>query len=128
MAYYNTGNNKNTGYAGNLYGTNRVTADAFKGGEHFAGTDYFDTTDDGRVGYQRFLDVLGGDNNFKGYMNNKYPQMWNLFGAASADDPTMTWTKWLEGNQDQMLEDYSNTSPTQRGQAPGRTLGKLRWL
>lgn len=125
MAYYNTGGI--SGMAGNMYGTNRVTSDAFKGNEFF-GTDYFDTTDNGRVGYARFADVLGGNQNFKNYVQNKYPQMWSTYGAAAGDDPTLTWTKFLEGNQDNLASQYSELSPTQRGEAPGRTLGKLRWL
>jgi hypothetical protein len=126
MAFFNTSGI--SGAAGTLYGTNRVDPTvAFKGNPNF-GTDYYDTNDNGRTGWARFSDVLGGDNKFKSYMANKYPQMWDQFGAASGDDPTMTWTKWLTQNQDQMLTDYSNLSPSERGEAPGRTLGKLRWL
>ena len=123
--YYNTSGISGT--AGNLYGTQRVGADAFQGNDLF-GSDYFDTANDGRIGYARFADVLGGNNNFKQYVQNKYPQMWNLFGAASGDDPTMTWTKFLQNQQDTLTTDYANESPTQRGEQPGRSLGKLRWL
>jgi hypothetical protein len=125
MAYFNTSGI--SGAAGTLFGTNRVNQDAFKGNDIF-GTDYYDTANDGRIGYARFTDALNGDNKFKSYMQNKYPQMYDLFGAASGDDPTMTWTKWLTQNQDQMLTDYSNLAPSERGEQPGRTLGKLRWL
>jgi hypothetical protein len=125
VAYYNTSGIQ--GAAGSLFGTNRVTQDAFKGGDIF-GPDYFDTADDGRVGYARYADVLGGTNNFKNYVQSKYPQMWDLFGAASGDDATMTWTKFLQNQQDTMATDYANETPSQRGEAPGRSLGKLRWL
>ena len=123
--YFNTSGI--SGAAGNLFGSNRVTGDAFKGNPYF-GTDYFDTTDAGRVGYQRFADVLGGDTKFKQWVQNKYPQMWNQFGAVSGDDPEMTWTKFLEGSQDDITTEYANLSPSERGQMPGRSLGKLRWL
>ena len=124
MAYYNTGI---AGTAGNMYGTNRVTGDAFKGNDIF-GTDYFDTMDDGRIGWQRFNEALGGNNSFKQWAQNKYPQMWNSFGAASGDDPTMTWTKFLQGSQDALTTEYANLAPSERGEMPGRSLGKLRWL
>jgi hypothetical protein len=128
MAYYNMGGQSQpSGYAGNLFGTGRVDDSAFKGNDIF-GRDYYDTTDFGKAGYARFADVLGGNNQFKSYVQNKYPQMWNMFEAASGDDPTQTWTKWLQGNQDQMVQDYSNESPSMRGEQPGRTLGRLRWL
>jgi hypothetical protein len=126
VAYYNT--TPPQGYAGNLYGTRRIDQSIFGGDDDWGAHDYFDTANDGRVGWARFTDALGGDQNFKNYMSNKYPEMWNQFGAASGDDTSMTWTKWLEGNQDQMLSDYANMSPGQKGQQPGRTLGKLRWL
>lgn len=125
MAFYNTSGI--SGIVGNMYGTNRVGADAFKGNDIF-GTDYYDTANDGRIGYARFADVLGGNNNFKQYVQSKYPQMYDLFGAASGDDPTMTWTKFLQGQQDTLATDYANESPSQRGEQPGRSLGKLRWL
>jgi hypothetical protein len=125
MAYFNTSGI--SGAAGSLYGSNRVGQDAFKGNDIF-GTDYYDTANDGRIGYARFADVLGGNNKFKGYVQSKYPEMWNLFGASSGDDPTMTWTKFLQGQQDTLATDYANLSPTERGEAPGRSLGKLRWL
>ena len=115
------------GYAGNLYGTGRVDDSAFKGSDLF-GPDYYDTANDGRIGYARFSDVLGGNTNFKNYVQSKYPQMWDQYGAAAGDDPTLTWTKFLEGNQDNLTAQYAEQTPTQRGEAPGRTLGKLRWL
>jgi hypothetical protein len=123
--YYNTSGIAGT--AGNMYGTNRVTADAFKGNDIF-GTDYYDTANDGRIGYARFADVLGGNNKFQQYVQSKYLPMYDLFGAASGDDPTMTWTKFLEGQQDTLTTDYAELSPTERGESPGRSLGKLRWL
>ena len=124
---YNTGAGL-AGTSGNLYGTNRITSDIFKGGGMFEGTDYFDTADNGKPAYARYADVLGGNQNFKNYVQNKYPQMWELFGAASGDDPSMTWTKFLTNNQDQMVSDYSEMTPSQRGEQPGRSLGRLRWL
>lgn len=123
--YYNTSGIQ--GGAGTLYGTNRVDPSVFKGSDIF-GTDYYDTANEGRVGWARFTDVLGGNNNFKNYVQNKYPQMWDQYSAAAGDDPTLTWTKFLEGNQDNITTQYSEMSPSQRGEAPGRTLGKLRWL
>jgi hypothetical protein len=125
MAYFNTSGI--SGAAGGLFGTNRVTSDAFKGNPYF-GTDYYDTSENGRYGYARFADVLGGNTGFKQYVQNKYPQMYDLFGAASGDDPTLTWTKFLEGQQDTLATDYANLSPSQRGEQPGRSLGRLRWL
>lgn len=125
MAYFNTSGISGT--AGNLYGTNRVSSDVFKGSPYF-GTEYFDTADDGRVGFARFADVLGGDTKFKSYVMSKYPDMYHQFGAASGDDPNMTWTKWLEGNQDKLVGDWANMAPSDRGESPGRSLGKLRWL
>lgn len=124
-SYYNTSGISGT--AGNMYGTNRVTSDAFKGNPYF-GTDYYDTAENGRYGYARFADVLGGNQNFKNYVQSKYLPMYDLFGAASGDDPTMTWTKFLEGQQDTLTSQYSELTPNQRGEQPGRSLGKLRWL
>lgn len=123
--YYNTSGIQ--GAAGTLFGSNRVNQDAFKGNDIF-GSDYFDTMDEGRIGYSRFTDVLGGNNKFSTWAKNKYPEMWGLFGAASGDDPTMTWTKFLEGNQDKLTTEYANLAPSEKGLSPGRTLGKLRWL
>jgi hypothetical protein len=126
VAYYNMGGGIG-GAAGTLFGTGRVGEDAFKGNDIF-GTDYYDTSAEGRYGWQRFVDVLGGNNKFQSWAQNKYPQMWDRFGAASGDDPTLTWTKFLQGQQDQMATDYSELAPSERGEMPGRSLGKLRWL
>ena len=125
MAYYNT--QGISGAAGSLYGTGRVDASHFKGNDIF-GTDYYDTNNEGRTGYQRFTDALGGNNRFQSWAANKYPQMWERFAAATGDDPTLTWTNFLQGSQDDLTTEYSEMSPSERGEMPGRTLGKLRWL
>ena len=60
--------------------------------------------------------------------------MWDSFGAASGDDPTMTWTKFLQGSQDASgCWSTRNLAPSERGGyalglVSGSCAGCRRWL
>lgn len=115
MAYYNT----DALSSGGMFNTPGMLG---------IGSDYYDNANEGRFGYDRFLNAGGARNSpFGNWMRNRYNRTRDEYGNAQGQNPALKWTEYLTQNAGNYVNEYANMTPGQRGEYRART-PKMRWL
>lgn len=94
------------------------------------GSTYYDTANDGKIGLEQFLNGATGNNSLNGnkfasYVRNNYGNLWNQYGAAQGQDPSLKWSDYLNQNQGNLQQQYANQNPYDKGEQGQK---KLQWL
>ena len=138
MSYYaggSWGNNQFTpfgppGSTGGFAGTQPVNRGAFQSSPVFGGgSAYYDTAGDGQVGYERFVQGMTGDSSMNGkfanWLRNRFNTVYNQYGAAQGQDPSLKWSDFLVNSQDKLQSDYLGQNQYDKGEQGQK---QLKWL
>jgi hypothetical protein len=115
--------------SGQMYGTSRVGPDAFQANPLFGGgSAYYDTANNGQAGYEQFVQgATNGNSNgkFGQWLHNNFYNVNNQYGAAQGKDPTLSFTNYLQNNQNDLQRQYGEQSMGARGEQGQRA---VKWL
>ena len=120
-----------SGVSGMNMGFMPVQPGAFQATPLFGGgSAYYDTAGDGKIGLEQFIgNATGGHslngNKFGNYLRNNYGNLWNEYGAAQGQNPSLKWSDFLTQNQQGLKDQYMNQNPYDKGEQGQR---QLKWL